>query len=173
MRGFYDKKLRRFRSVRAEALDSVAQDQRVECRVDELEVPLGIIPNCPELFIELNGRSIPLENLKVDPLESALFSKPCNYLDHGFAKPVSTKILGDENVLKIITALATKAGEVRIEHRISDWYLIMKSDKAFDEGVFAEHYFEKSLLGYLTKLGEIFVFRKIAHQAHDGGNFVW
>src|ERR1044072_5172903 len=101
-------------------------------------MPLGIVADSAEVFVELHRGCVPFEDLKVDSLETALLCEPCNDSDHRFAETVPTKIFGDKNVLEIKTALAAEAREVRIEKRIGHRFALMKSDEALDERLFSK-----------------------------------
>lgn len=153
-------------------LDGRPGYQRVEGCIDEFEVAFGVVSDSSELFIEFDGRSVPFEHLEVDALKSALPGEFRDDTDHSFAKPVPPKIFGDENVFEVITALPAKAGEIWIEHRVSDRRALMKGDEAFDECFGAEHDLHEPMLGYLAIVTEILVFGKVAHKPHDGRHLI-
>src|SRR5687768_18469999 len=92
-------------------------------------MPFGIVADRTEFFIELYRGRIPFQDLKVDALKAPLFCELRDDSNHRLPETVAPIVVGDKNILEVISALAAKTGEIRIEHCVGHRLLSMKRDE--------------------------------------------
>src|SRR5690242_8155615 len=123
-------------------------------------------------FVKLYCGQVPVEDLKIDPVEISRSCDPCDLFQDSFADALPAIVSIDVEVFEKETLLAAKACKVRIEDRVGYDPLICFSDQAFDKRICAEHRIGKFFFGYYEVLVKLFKFCKFASKTDNGPNVV-
>ena len=124
---------------------------------------LAVVALGTEAAVKVDRMSVPIENLKVHPLEATSDREPGDVTDHQLADSLPPISVGQENVLEIVSGLAAKARKMGIKNGISDKLSIVDSHDAFHKTGITENSVVELFGRDRAVFREIFKLGKFAH----------
>jgi len=110
-------------------------------------MPFVVGPFGPEVCVEVYRRRIPIENMKIDPLDALRSRLGCDPSKYKLTEAVSTTLFGHVKILQKESTLAAKSRETRVKDSVTYRLTLAGCDQTVNKGMPGKHYFAKFFLG--------------------------